>query len=505
MKTFCVLLLVIVFNHDISNSLPTDNQCNPTLEISTELQNRCSSLASSDTFTKQLEVLKGCPKWCKLKQVQKLEKGNEKDVLCLLFANSIISFCTTFKNTTLKDVDLIPPSPITVANVCSKLLLPKQNTEFDISSIIPNEKACEMVCSNYYEDSPVVKECAMAYYFANLNTTIITDVKQKPADLPNTVMKTTVDDEKDLADVDHKLASQVQTHLQQDISDVQKKIGSVKAEGGSTAVDQTSVNVNKKMKQQQEEIYPEQKKAPKQVSSGEIVSVGENSKIITKGRVEQKPQEAQAASVPHLDTAPAGSSVAQQAVASIKKDELPVTNPVVPSIKENPEPGEDGKFADIQEHPPILLHDSVAVEANPPLETAGENTEPKIEEEEEGIIPKDEETLPNERLNHLGYSRDDEEENTYDDELGTADAKLVRKKLITSNEPASYNNLEEMDGESYFFQYFMVVLALVLEGKRSKTQYRSRRPNSANYHKLDTNLEEAISSNCNKNSSHVIY
>lgn len=48
-------------------------------------------------------------------------------------------------------------------------------------------------------------------------------------------------------------------------------------------------------------------------------------------------------------------------------------------------------------------------------------------------------------------------------------------------------------------------MALVLEGKRSKRQYRGRRPNSANYHKLDSNLEEAISSSCTKNSSNIIY
>nr|CAH7716921.1 unnamed protein product [Callosobruchus chinensis] len=517
MKTFWVLLF-LVLNHDISNSLPAKNQCDQTVEISTVLQNKCSSLASSDIFTKQLEVLKGCPKWCQLKEIRTLGKDNEKDVLCLLFANSILSFCTTFKNATIKDVDLIPPSTITVASVCSKLLSPKQNAEFNISAIIPKKKHCEAVCSNYYGDTPVMRECAIAYYYASG----IANITQKPSDLTSSIIKGSMNDEKDVPEVDHKQIIQEQIHHKQDaIGDIHNEIDSVKPAGGSV----TPVNVNKKTEQLQEES-PKHKKAAKQKPSGEIVTRGENLQTSTKGKIEQKLQGDQAlqgaGSVPHLDTAPAG-SMTQHTMVSVKSEPSAAAAPVLPSIKDNSEHGPDEQFADnIQDHPPMHLQDSVAVEANLPVENGGENTEPKIEEEEEAIVPKEEETSAKERLNHLGFSKDDEEDNTYDDEIGTAYAKLVKKKLITSGEPASYNNLDEMDGESYFFSYFMVVcvlfvlgyvvyhnrqkvLALVLEGKRSKTQYRSRRPNSANYHKLDTNLEEAISSNCNKNSSHVIY
>jgi len=80
---------------------------------------------------------------------------------------------------------------------------------------------------------------------------------------------------------------------------------------------------------------------------------------------------------------------------------------------------------------------------------------------------------------------------------------------------------EDVEDDSYFFQYFMVVcvifiagyvgyhnkqkiLAMLLEGRREKRHQR-RRPNSANYHKLDCNLEEAVTSSCNKNTSSVIY
>ncbi|VEN62491.1 unnamed protein product, partial [Callosobruchus maculatus] len=349
MNTFWVLLFVVALNYDVSSSLPTHNNCDQTIEISTILQNKCPSLASSDIFTKQLEVLKGCPKWCQLKEIQTLRKDNENDVLCLLFANSIISFCTTFKNATLQDVDLILPSPITVANVCSKLLSPIQNTEFNISAIIPKKKHCEILCSNYYEDTPVVRKCAKAYYFASLNTSIIANIIQKPADSTKSIIKGSMNDKKDSPEVDHRQSIQEQIgHKQDVIAVIQKKIDSAKPADKSATVDQTLVNVNKKTEQQQEES-PGQKKASKQVPSGEIVTMGGNLQISTKGKFEPKLPDDQAlqaaVSVPHLDTAPAGSSGAQHAVVSVK-EEPSATNSVMPSIKDNPEPGKDEQFGD---------------------------------------------------------------------------------------------------------------------------------------------------------------
>lgn len=52
---------------------------------------------------------------------------------------------------------------------------------------------------------------------------------------------------------------------------------------------------------------------------------------------------------------------------------------------------------------------------------------------------------------------------------------------------------------------FFQVLALVIEGRRGRRGSRRGRPNSANYHKLDSNLEEAVTSSCNKNTANIIY
>ncbi|XP_072748997.1 uncharacterized protein [Anoplolepis gracilipes] len=78
------------------------------------------------------------------------------------------------------------------------------------------------------------------------------------------------------------------------------------------------------------------------------------------------------------------------------------------------------------------------------------------------------------------------------------------------------------DDDSHFFTYFTVVtvaciagyigyhnkqkiLAIVLEGRRSRSNRSRRRPSTANYRKLDCTLEEAVTSQCNANVTHVIY
>lgn len=84
-----------------------------------------------------------------------------------------------------------------------------------------------------------------------------------------------------------------------------------------------------------------------------------------------------------------------------------------------------------------------------------------------------------------------------------------------------YPNIRTED-DSHFFTYFTVVtvaciagyigyhnkqkiLAIVLEGRRSRNNRGRRRPSTANYRKLDCTLEEAVTSQCNANVTHVIY
>nr|XP_012215632.1 PREDICTED: trans-Golgi network integral membrane protein 1-like [Linepithema humile] len=84
-----------------------------------------------------------------------------------------------------------------------------------------------------------------------------------------------------------------------------------------------------------------------------------------------------------------------------------------------------------------------------------------------------------------------------------------------------FSNLRTED-DSHFFTYFTVIImmciigyigycnkqkifAIVLEGRRSKNNRGRRRPSTASYRKLDCTLEEAVTSQCNANVTHVIY
>ncbi|KAK0091687.1 hypothetical protein PV326_002858 [Microctonus aethiopoides] len=78
------------------------------------------------------------------------------------------------------------------------------------------------------------------------------------------------------------------------------------------------------------------------------------------------------------------------------------------------------------------------------------------------------------------------------------------------------------EDDSHFFGYFTVIgligiagcliyhrkqkiLAMIVEGRRSRGGRGRKRPSTASYRKLDCNLEEAVTSQCNSNVSHVIY
>ena len=86
---------------------------------------------------------------------------------------------------------------------------------------------------------------------------------------------------------------------------------------------------------------------------------------------------------------------------------------------------------------------------------------------------------------------------------------------------ASFHGIRP-DDESHFITYFTIIsvvsiaayigyhnkqkiLAIVLEGRRARNSRGRRRPSTANYRKLDCTLEEAVTSQCNANVTHVIY
>ncbi|XP_008561088.1 uncharacterized protein LOC103580927 [Microplitis demolitor] len=85
------------------------------------------------------------------------------------------------------------------------------------------------------------------------------------------------------------------------------------------------------------------------------------------------------------------------------------------------------------------------------------------------------------------------------------------------------SNMPKDDDDSHFFGYFTIlglicgmggcllyhhkqkILAILLEGRRSRGGRGRRRPSTASYRKLDCTLEEAVTSQCNSNVTNVIY
>lgn len=57
----------------------------------------------------------------------------------------------------------------------------------------------------------------------------------------------------------------------------------------------------------------------------------------------------------------------------------------------------------------------------------------------------------------------------------------------------------------HFSILILQIIAIIVEGRRSRNSRARRRPSTANYRKLDCTLEEAVTSQCNANVTHVIY
>ncbi|XP_071859982.1 uncharacterized protein isoform X1 [Bombus fervidus] len=137
--------------------------------------------------------------------------------------------------------------------------------------------------------------------------------------------------------------------------------------------------------------------------------------------------------------------------------------------------------------------------------TLSENTQ------EQGFIHEWNSNVQGDELSIDLNNRPEQPEDTADQDQGITEQRNVM---------SSYNNIRA-DEESHFFAYFSVIslisiaayigyhnkqkiLAIVLEGRRSRNRNR-RRPSTANYRKLDCTLEEAVTSQCNANVTHVIY
>ncbi|XP_011136949.1 trans-Golgi network integral membrane protein 2 isoform X2 [Harpegnathos saltator] len=135
-------------------------------------------------------------------------------------------------------------------------------------------------------------------------------------------------------------------------------------------------------------------------------------------------------------------------------------------------------------------------------------------------------TLSENTQDHYGASNGEDEEpievdDTIQQPIETGNQNENLQEPFERKNNLRYPNMRA-EGDSHFFTYFIVttvaciacyigyhnkqkILAIVLEGRRSRNSRGRRRPSTANYRKLDCTLEEAVTSQCNANVTHVIY
>ncbi|KAK0161457.1 hypothetical protein PV327_009926 [Microctonus hyperodae] len=112
---------------------------------------------------------------------------------------------------------------------------------------------------------------------------------------------------------------------------------------------------------------------------------------------------------------------------------------------------------------------------------------------------------------------DDDAAKQQSKDIPQSDDDVIDQKETSIRLPSTHQ-----EDDSHFLGYFTVIgligiggclvyhrkqkiLAMIVEGRRSRGGRGRKRPSTASYRKLDCNLEEAVTSQCNSNVSHVIY
>ncbi|KAJ8985359.1 hypothetical protein NQ317_008392 [Molorchus minor] len=496
MGLFLVLLLLLQLNFLFCK--PIDSIA-PQNTFYNALQENCSLIKKIENFNNQ-EVFTNCKDYAEINKTQRFMESTENDILCLLYFDTFTSFCielekqvTVSANKIKLPVDTFLPKldDYTIDKVCNNLSLFPAGKIFqhNITNIIRNSGQCNRLCSTY--EGSLEPRCGFAHYFANINVTKL------------------VDETKTLADT--KTVQEIKTQQ------IIKNITKTNPDMSNTAHKQLDTplrglpNKNK--------TNAEDQNSPGAPAPAALPGESQPS-LVVKPVVVENPDDAH----PNKDISPG-----KEPMTEVHKSESAannaggkpnsIGNEIVESKGANSQI-QNSKSADQAE---VNKADQETAQKPPSDMDANEG---KQDDDSATLEPND--ILPEDSIDDGDNEMDieaKESKETLRQRKNKKEPKNKKADTVDSYQdppPISYQTSENIDGESYFFSYFMAicvlfvlgyvgyhnrqrVMALVVEGKRGKRQYRGRRPNSANYHKLDSNMEEAISSSCNKNSSHVIY
>lgn len=522
------------------NTSPVPRQ--PRSTLYNAINNYC--LNASELLTNQKEIFANCQNFGEINQTIPLTKDNEQQILCLLYSNRIISYCQSKpKQMEYPTLPQVISKEYALPDICKNIV------EYSINSI--KEFACYHLCTGLADG--INPECLFSHYYNNLlknatlNSTTSTDKITKtsagnpeymavPANKPDASEHV----EEAAVSVDkQEKPNQVNIVHGGDSDTIDSNVPKGKqtvVAGGGTSNDLTQPETN----------VGTEPKPNKLEEHGKLKVEGQSSgnKPPTNGQPPgiQQPIQKPNADQPKSQSEPEKPNTNDVDTSQIENVPVGSQEQEKPKLKQSLEKPEQKQSLEKPEHKQSLEKpleskpyikkqvekvQSTIIDGHPvPSETVDEPKEnvnpPKIENGDTDIDDGEgQHDVPDlEDYNAGGNLADDGIPQHTAEE---AKEKISEKKPDTlQGNPISTDNIDEIDGESYFLSYFMVVcvlvvlgyvgyhnrikvMALLLEGKRSRRPYRGRRPNSANYHKLDSNLEEAISSNVTKNSNNVIY
>ncbi|XP_043468281.1 trans-Golgi network integral membrane protein TGN38-like isoform X2 [Leptopilina heterotoma] len=199
------------------------------------------------------------------------------------------------------------------------------------------------------------------------------------------------------------------------------------------------------------------------------------------------------------------------------KNEQDKKNDKIPNLGDNADSRTDQK---VQENPVI---ESTGNRANPEVHKS-EADGTKSDRIESGSGKTAKKVSNNEEIKSSTISEHTNDGAAFseDGEIPILNIPNQEPDLISENKIIPHYPGKKAEEESHIFSYFVAfsllfvccyigylnkkkILAILLEGRRSRNGRGRRRPSTANYRKLDSNLEEAVTSQCNTNATNVIY
>lgn len=437
-----------------------------------------------------------------------VSEQNKGTVQCFMLYESLVSFCTEMNNTLSQTQGVIPTrDKLQILNdsltgVCSgeAAIFNSSKIGTKASTLVTSLDDCLVLCMDYNGAHRVSDFCRYTYFFTTFNVSKFQEHFNKLSVSSNHLNVPPQSQPKDNPPPQPQVNSttkpdQVQN---QPVGDaVLHAIAAAQNNKPSSNVETNPVKPSEKAEVDTTQSKTAHKQEPKPDGLPPVSTQKEQTEKAM--QTQQSDGQPGPASSKHVQKVVEGDAIAtQQLKPNVQPDESQA-QPAATKTKPDANVNSPQNTDDNAEYPD-------ADKDQPNSDPNQDFLEEDAEGDQDDAEPKPGPALPQESSDTKSTSK-----------------KVIKPGTVEGDSVSNFNTPEEdMDGDSQFFSYFTVimclfivgyvgyhnrqkVLAFILEGKKNRRPGRARRPNSANYHKLDTNLEEAISSSCTKTATNVIY